>query len=149
MFNFREKSDTFAARSHRLASEAQSNGWFDWEMFSVDVLQRRGASITFSQDEGVRPETDVSSLSNLRPVFQKDGQVTAGNASTLNDGASAVLIANAEFAEQQGWNIYGYIEDYCTSGVEPERVMSAPIPAVQMLLQRKAIGRSRCRYLRT
>ncbi len=132
----REKSDTFAARSHRLASEAQSNGWFDWEMFSVEVPQRRGPSIMFSQDEGVRPETDVSSLSNLRPVFQKDGQVTAGNASTLNDGASAVLIANAEFAEQRGWNIYGYIEDYCTSGVEPERVMSAPIPAVQMLLKR-------------
>tara|TARA_Y100000766_G_scaffold16436_1_gene11617 strand:+ start:9141 stop:10352 length:1212 start_codon:yes stop_codon:yes gene_type:complete len=132
----REKSDTFAARSHRLASEAQSNGWFDWEMFSVEVPQRRGPSIMFSQDEGVRPETDVSSLSNLRPVFQKDGQVTAGNASTLNDGASAVLIANAEFAEQRGWNIYAYIEDYCTSGVEPERVMSAPIPAVQMLLKR-------------
>ena len=73
-------------------------------------------------------------------MFQKDGQVTAGNASTLNDGASAVLIANAEFAEQQGWDIYGYIEDYCTSGVEPERVMSAPIPAVQMLLERNNLG---------
>jgi acetyl-CoA C-acetyltransferase len=90
----------------------------------------------FSNDEGIRAQTDVESLSGLRPVFQKDGQVTAGNASTLNDGASAVVLANADFAEQQGWEIIAYVDDYCTSGVEPERVMSAPIPAVQMLLER-------------
>ena len=136
----RVQSDTFAARSHRLASEAQSNGWFDWEVFSMEIPQRRGDPVIFSRDEGIRPQTDADSLSNLRPVFQKDGQVTAGNASTLNDGASAVLIANEEFAKQQGWEIFGYIEDYCTSGVAPERVMSAPIPAVQMLLERNNLN---------
>ena len=72
-------------------------------------------------------------------MFKKDGQVTAGNASTLNDGASAVLLADADFATEQGWEILAYIEDYCTSGVEPARVMSAPIPAVQNLLERNQL----------
>ena len=136
----REQSDAFAARSHHRAAHAQSNGWFDWETFSVEVPQRRAPSVLFSHDEGIRAQTDVTSLSGLRPVFQKDGQVTAGNASTLNDGASAVVIANADYAQQQGWEIIAYIEDYCTSGVEPGRVMSAPIPAIEMLLERNQLN---------
>ncbi len=135
----REQSDAFAARSHHRAALAQTNGWFDWELFSVEVPQRRGQTTLFTHDEGIRAQTDVESLSSLKPVFQKDGQVTAGNASTLNDGASAILLANADFAQQQGWEIIAYIEDYCTSGVEPERVMSAPIPAVQTLLERNQL----------
>ena len=135
----RTQSDLFAARSHQRAAQAQTNGWFDWETFTVEIPQRRGSTVQFSQDEGVRANTDAESLSKLRPVFQKDGQVTAGNASTLNDGASAVLLANAEYAKQQGWEILAYVEDYCTSGVEPERVMSAPIPAVKMLLERNQL----------
>ena len=136
----REQSDAFAARSHHRAAQAQSNGWFEWETFSVEVPQRRAPSVLFSHDEGIRAQTDVESLSGLRPVFQKDGQVTAGNASTLNDGASAVIIANADYAQQQGWEIIAYIEDYCTSGVEPGRVMSAPIPAIEMLLERNQLN---------
>ena len=136
----REQSDAFAARSHHRAAQAQSNGWFDWETFSVEVPQRRGPSVVFSHDEGIRAQTNVESLLGLRPVFQKDGQVTAGNASTLNDGASAVVVANADYAQQQGWEIIAYIEDYCTSGVEPGRVMSAPIPAIQMLLERNQLS---------
>jgi acetyl-CoA C-acetyltransferase len=135
----RTQSDLFAARSHQRAAQAQTNGWFDWELFTVEIPQRRGPAVQFSQDEGVRANTDAESLSKLRPVFQKDGQVTAGNASTLNDGASAVVLANAEYAKQQGWEILAYIDDYCTSGVEPERVMSAPIPAVKMLLERNQL----------
>lgn len=136
----REQSDRFAARSHHRAAEAQAKGWFDWEIFNVEIPQRRGASIVLSHDEGIRANTDAKSLSGLRPVFQKDGQVTAGNASTLNDGASAVVIANASYAQQQGWEIIAYIEDYCTSGVEPGRVMSAPIPAVKTLLERNQLN---------
>jgi len=75
----------------------------------------------------------------LRPVFNREGQVTAGNASTLNDGASAILLAESGFAIEQGWEIIAYVEDYCTSGVEPERVMSAPIPAIQTLLERNSL----------
>mgnify|MGYP006235170501 FL=1 len=84
----------------------------------------------------MRAGTTVESLANLRPVFDREGTVTAGNASTLNDGASAVLIAEADFAKEQGWEIIASIEDYVTSGVEPARVMSAPIPAINSLLER-------------
>jgi acetyl-CoA C-acetyltransferase len=136
----RETSDAYAARSQQRASTAQANGWFDWEMFPVEIPQRRGDPVHFHSDEGVRSNTTAESLANLRPVFKKDGQVTAGNASTLNDGASAVLLADAEFAQQQGWEILGYVEDYCTSGVEPARVMSAPITAVEMLLERNQLS---------
>ena len=136
----REASDAYAARSQQRASTAQANGWFDWEMFPVEIPQRRGDPIHFHSDEGVRSNTTAESLAGLRPVFKKDGQVTAGNASTLNDGASAVLLADAEFAQQQGWEILGYVEDYCTSGVEPARVMSAPITAVEMLLERNQLN---------
>ena len=136
----RETSDAYAARSQQRASTAQANGWFDWEMFPVEIPQRRGDPVHFHSDEGVRSNTTVESLANLRPVFKKDGQVTAGNASTLNDGASAVLLADAEFAQQQGWEVLGYVEDYCTSGVEPARVMSAPITAVEMLLERNQLS---------
>lgn len=132
----RQDSDAYAARSQQRASTAQANGWFDWETFAIEIPQRRGEAVQFTNDEGVRAETTTDSLSRLRPVFRKDGQVTAGNASTLNDGASAVLLADAEFARQQGWDVLGYVEDYCTTGVEPSRVMSAPISAVQMLLDR-------------
>ena len=132
----RKDSDAYAARSQQRASTAQENGWFDWEMFTIEIPQRRGNPVMFSSDEGVRSTTSEESLAGLRPVFKKGGQVTAGNASTLNDGASAVLLAEAEYAQQQGWEILGYVEDYCTSGVEPARVMSAPITAVEMLLER-------------
>lgn len=132
----RKDSDAYAARSQQRASAAQENGWFDWEMFTIEVPQRRGDPVMFNADEGVRSTTSEESLAGLRPVFKKEGQVTAGNASTLNDGASAVLLAEAEYAQQQGWEILGYVEDYCTSGVEPARVMSAPITAVEMLLER-------------
>ena len=136
----REASDAYAARSQQRASTAQANGWFDWEMFPIEIPQRRGDPIHFHSDEGVRSSTTSESLAGLRPVFKKDGQVTAGNASTLNDGASAVLLADAAFAQQQGWEILGYVEDYVTSGVEPARVMSAPITAVEMLLERNELG---------
>ena len=78
-------------------------------------------------------------LAELRSVFQKDGKITAGNASTLNDGASAVLVADEEFAIEQGWPILAKIVDQCTSGVEPKRVMYAPIPAINTLLQRNEL----------
>ena len=136
----REASDAYAVRSQQRASTAQANGWFDWEMFPVEIPQRRGDPIHFHSDEGVRSNTTSESLAGLRPVFKKDGQVTAGNASTLNDGASAVLLADAAFAQQQGWEILGYVEDYVTSGVEPARVMSAPITAVEMLLERNELS---------
>ena len=136
----RNDSDKFAVQSHKKAALAWDEGWFDWESFSVEVPQRRGDNLVVSKDEGVKSNTSLEILSKLRPVFNKDGQVTAGNASTLNDGASAVLLADLEYAKEQGWDIIAYVDDYCTSGVEPNRVMSAPIPAINTLLERNSLG---------
>ena len=123
----REKMDAFAARSQNNAATAEENGWFDWERFDMPELK---------VDEGVRSGTTAEALAGLRPVFKEDGMVTAGNASTLNDGASAVLVAEEDFARANGWEIIAVVEDYCTAGVEPSRVMYAPIPAIQRLLER-------------
>ena len=123
----REAMDSFAARSQTNASLAEENGWFDWERFDMPEL---------SVDEGVRKGTTLETLSQLNPVFQADGNITAGNASTLNDGASAVLVADEDFARNNGWEIIAIVEDYCTAGVEPSRVMYAPIPAIRDLLDR-------------
>ena len=123
----REKMDAFAARSQSNAATAEQNGWFDWERFDMPELK---------VDEGVRAGTTAEGLAGLRPVFQEDGMVTAGNASTLNDGASAVLVADENFAKENGWEVIAVVEDYCTAGVEPSRVMYAPVPAIQKLLER-------------
>ncbi len=132
----RQQADEFAVQSHIKAAKAWDEGWFDWETFPISVPQRRGDAIVLNRDEGVRSDSTAEGLSELRTVFEKDGIVTAGNASTLNDGASAVLVTSEAFAMEQGWEIIATIEDYCTAGVEPERVMSAPIPAVKDLLER-------------
>ena len=123
----RERMDSFAARSQSNAATAEENGWFDWERFDMPEL---------SVDEGIRVGTTVEALAGLKPVFKEDGMVTAGNASTLNDGASAILVADEDFAKANGWEIIAIIEDYCTSGVEPSRVMYAPVPAIKKLLKR-------------
>ena len=90
----RNESDEFAAQSHARAAKAWKKGWFDWETFTVKVPQRRVEDLLFSRDEGVKPDTSVEVLAKLKPVFDNSGQVTAGNASTLNDGASAILLAD-------------------------------------------------------
>ncbi len=120
----RETADTFAARSHDLALAAWNQGWMDFEVVPTPGLER---------DEGISPG---GNLSEMRSVFQEDGRVTAGNASQLSDGAAAVLVASRDAAEANSWPILGTVLDYCTTGVEPARVMAAPIPAIEILLHR-------------
>ena len=127
----RSDSDKFSVRSHHLANNAWEEGWFDEEVFPVGSLTR---------DEGIRPETNEESLSDLRAVFSEGGQVTAGNASQVSDGASAVLIASEEAAEELGLPVLARIVEYATSGVEASRVMSAPIPTVKRLLEKSGIS---------
>jgi acetyl-CoA C-acetyltransferase len=122
----REDSDRFSVRSHTLANNAWEEGWIDKEVFSVGSLMR---------DEGIRPETNEETLSGLRAIFSEEGQVTAGNASQVSDGASAVLIASEEAAKELGLPVLARIVEYTTSGVEASRVMSAPIPTVNKLLR--------------
>ena len=123
----RETADAFSSRSHDLAQAAWDQGWMDFEVVETPGLDR---------DEGIRPGGD---LSQMRAVFKEGGKVTAGNASQLSDGAAAVLVANRQIAEEQGWPVLGIILDYCTSGVEPARVMAAPIPAIECLLERNQL----------
>ena len=127
----RSDSDKFSVRSHHLANNAWEEGWFDAEVFPVGSLTR---------DEGIRPETNEESLSDLRAVFSEGGQVTAGNASQVSDGASAVLIASEEAAEELGLPVLARIVEYATSGVEASRVMSAPIPTVKKLLGKSGVS---------
>jgi len=126
----REQSDAFAVRSHTLSNQAWDQGWFAEECLEIDELSR---------DEGIRTDTTVESLAGLRTVFDKEGQVTAGNASQVSDGGSALLIASETAAAANGWPVLARIVDFVTSGVEPHRVMSAPIPAVKMLLERNGL----------
>ncbi|MET1061198.1 MAG: acetyl-CoA C-acyltransferase, partial [Nocardioides sp.] len=97
----REEQDAFSARSHQRAAEAWKNGLFDDEVVPVEIPQRRGEPVVVSQDEGIRGDTTVESLSKLRPV-SKDGSITAGSASQISDGACAVVVMSKAKAEELG-----------------------------------------------
>ena len=136
----RESIDEFSLSSHEKAHAAWENGWFEEESFSVKGVDREGNEMLLERDEGIRGNISIEKLSEMKPAFLDDGVVTAGNASQLSDGASAVLVASAKFAEEHGLTVYCTIRDYVTSGVEPERVMAAPIPAINSLLERNNLS---------
>ena len=123
----RSAADEFAALSHERAEAAWNQGWMDFEVVETAGIER---------DEGIRPGTD---LSLMQPAFDESGQITAGNSSQLSDGAAAVLVASREAAQANGWPVLATVQDYCTSGVEPARVMAAPIPAIETLLERNGL----------
>jgi acetyl-CoA C-acetyltransferase len=108
----RARQDEFSARSHQLAAKAISSGAFAEEIVGVAVPQRKGDPIIVSVDEGVRGETTAESLAQLRAAFEKDGTITAGNASQISDGAAAVLVMSAERAEQLGLTPLGELVSY-------------------------------------
>ncbi len=136
----RNDSDSFSVRSHLLANHAWEKGWMDWEAFAIPGLDREGNSITVSRDEGIRAGIDMERMESLSPVFDPEGQVTAGNASQISDGAAAILVASHSAAVKHGWPILAIVLDQVTSGLEPARVMSAPIPAVETLLARNDLS---------
>jgi acetyl-CoA C-acetyltransferase len=122
----RREQDEFAAASHRKAGEAIAAGRFAKETFPVSIPQRRGEPVEFGVDEGVRADTTADSIAKLKPAFEKDGTVTAANASTINDGAAALVIASAEKAEALGLEPLARITAYAAGGCAPEWVMMAP-----------------------
>jgi acetyl-CoA C-acetyltransferase len=122
----REMQDTFAAESHRKAAEATEAGRLDAEKFTVEIPQRKADPVAFTTDEGIRGDTSAAGLAKLRPAFKKDGTVTAGNASQINDGASALVVMSADKAQELGVKPLARITSYATSGVAPEWVMMAP-----------------------
>ncbi len=133
----REEQDAFAAQSQRRAAEAQREGRFDAELVSVSVPQRKGDPVLVDTDEHPRPESTSEKLATLKPVFKTDGTVTAGNASGINDGASALLVIEAERARTLGFERpLARVLASAVVGVEPDRMGVGPIPATRKALER-------------
>lgn len=131
----REDQDRFALDSHRKAIHAAEQGWFDGELVPVTVKQRRSETIV-SADEGPRPGTTLEKLASLRAAFRDGGSVTAGNSSTLNDGASAVVVASESRARAEGWRIRARIRAVASAGVDPTVMGFGPVPASRKALER-------------
>ncbi len=135
----RKESDEFSYQSHAKAAKATAKGWFKDEIVPVEVPVSRKEKKMLTEDEGIRADTSADSLSRLRPAFREDGVVTAGNASQLSDGASAVVVSSRAKAEELGLPILATIRGYGTAGVEPERVMAAPIYGTRELLAKDGL----------
>jgi acetyl-CoA C-acetyltransferase len=131
----REAIDEYSYKSHQKAVAAIEGGKFVDEITPVEIPQRKGDPIVFKVDEGPRKDTSVEKLGKLRPAFKKDGVVTAGNAPSVNDGGSAVVVMSRERAEELGAKPIARITGYATGGTEPKWVMMAPVQAVQNLLK--------------
>lgn len=127
----RQQQDEYAAASQQKASAAIQAGRFKDEITPVSIPQRKGDPIVFDTDEGPRADTTLESLSKLRPAFRKDGTVTAGNASTINDGAAACVVTSLETAQRLGRAPLARIVAQATTGIEPKLVMMAPLEAVR------------------
>ena len=131
----REAQDEYAMHSQQKAVAAQENGAFNDEMIAVKVTGRKGDTV-IDTDEGPRKETTMERLSSLKAAFQKGGTVTAGNASTINDGAAAVLVMSENKAKELGLAVLATIDAYAVGGLEPAWVMMAPVKAVGNLLEK-------------
>ncbi len=132
----RERMDEFAYQSHMKSAKATEEGLSKDEIMPIEIPQKKGDPVIFDKDEGIRKDTTPEGLAKLKAVFKKDGMLTAGNCSQLSDGASAVVLMSEEKAKEMGVTPLAKITGYVSSGVEPELVMEAPIPAVKMLLER-------------
>ncbi|QUX94949.1 acetyl-CoA C-acyltransferase [Marinomonas sp. CT5] len=132
----RQEQDAFAANSQQKAAKAQTSGRFVEEILPVSIPQRKGDPVMVEADEQIRPDTTADSLAKLRPAFAKEGSVTAGNASTLNDGAAMVIVTSEEEAQRLGLPILAVIEAASGAGVDPEIMGTGPIAATQKVLKK-------------
>jgi len=132
----REAQDAFAARSQQRAAAAVESGRFREEITPVAIPQRKGEPLLFDTDEGIRADTTAEGLARLRPAFAKDGSVTAGNASSLNDGAAAVLVMSATRAAALGLPPLAHIAAYASAGVDPAIMGIGPVSATRKTLEK-------------
>src|SRR5438093_8065811 len=130
----RSELDELALRSHRLAAQATEEGRFEREMVPMSVN-----GDTFVTDQGIRPDTSLEALSQLKPVFKEDGKITAGNSSQISDGAAAVLLMSAEKAKELGLKARARIVDQTTVGTDPVKMLEGPIPATRKILDRNGM----------
>ena len=131
----RQEQDEFAMASQNKAEAAQKAGRFKDEILALEIPQKKGV-LVFDQDEYIKSGVTLESLSGLRPAFAKDGTITAGNASGLNDGAAAVIMMSAKMADQLGLKPLARIKAYSSAGVDPAFMGMGPVPAAQLCLRK-------------
>ena len=136
----RQQLDEFAAHSQQKAYQAQQSGAFDKEITPIKITNKKTKQVVaIDKDEFIRPETTVESLSSLRPAFKKDGSVTAGNSSGINDGAAALILTTREVANTLNLPILATLTGYAEAGVDPSIMGIGPVPAIEKLIQRTHI----------
>ena len=135
----REEQDELAAESHRRAQRAIEEGRFDEQILPIELKTRKGLTV-FKKDEHVRFDCDVSNMSGLRPAFKKDGSVTAGNASGINDGAAAVVMMERSAAQARGLKPMARMLGYSVAAVDPAIMGIGPAPAVRKLLEKTGVS---------
>jgi acetyl-CoA acetyltransferase family protein len=130
----RSELDELAVRSHKLAHQATEEGRFEREMVPMPIN-----GDTYVSDQGIRPDTNLEALSQLKPVFKEDGKITAGNSSQISDGAAAVLLMSAEKANELGLKARARVVDQTTVGTDPVKMLEGPIPATTRILERNGM----------
>ena len=138
----REQLDAFSVESHRRAARATAEGRFEREIVSIAVRDDEGRPTDemMTADEGIRPDSSVEALANLKPAFQEGGKVTAGNSSQITDGASAVLVMSAQRAAELGYTPRARFHSFALAGVDPVTMLTGPIPATQKILARAGLS---------
>ena len=136
----REEQDQFAYNSHRKAVSAQQGGKFDQEIFPIEIPQRKGDPVVFKKDECPRPDVSAESLAKLKPAFQKDGTVTAGNAPGLNDGSAAMVVVSEKYLKEKGLKPLAKVIEYTAAGTEPIDLFFSPIFAVRKLMDKMKVN---------
>ncbi|HEY2932575.1 MAG TPA: acetyl-CoA C-acetyltransferase [Acidobacteriota bacterium] len=129
----RREQDEYAFKSHQKAVAASKTGKFQDEIVPLEVKQKKDASLLIKTDEGPREDTSLEALAKLKPAFQADGTVTAGNASGVNDGAAALMVVSERILHERNLKPVARIVAYSTSGIEPALVMMAPLEAVRQV----------------
>jgi acetyl-CoA C-acetyltransferase len=134
----RDEQDALAVESHRRAFRAASGGYFKEQMLPVEVKTRKGSTV-IDHDEHIRTDASLESMAKLRSIFKENGTVTAGNASSMNDAASAVVLMDRAVAERRGLSPMARLVGYSHAGVEPKYMGIGPVPAVESLLERTGL----------
>jgi acetyl-CoA C-acetyltransferase len=131
----REDQDALAVQSHQRAAKATAEGYFKEQILPIELKSRRGTTV-FDTDEHIRADASIEGMAKLRPVFDKSGSVTAGNAAGINDAAAAVVLMDRAAAEQRGLEPLGRLVAYAHAGVEPKYMGIGPVPAVRQVLEK-------------
>ncbi|HJY65499.1 MAG TPA: acetyl-CoA C-acyltransferase family protein [Streptosporangiaceae bacterium] len=135
----RADQDALAAESHRRAAAAAAAGYFKEQILPIEIPGRKGQTTIVDTDEHVRPEVRLEDMAKLRPAFDKDGTVTAGNASGINDAAAAVVLASGSFVSRSGYTPMARLVGYAHAGVEPRIMGMGPVPATQKVVDRTGV----------